>query len=1168
MSETAIVDLFQIQGRFLRSAHLERDFVDPKALKGYLMTPDLRDHLRRLAAGMHSNSGRRAWRITGNFGSGKSSFALIAAHLFSDRRANLPTELRQAVNFKQLGIPSPRLLPVLITGSREPISTALTRGLYRDLASLAGRGRRPSILEKLRVAFESPDNVVPDNLVLTLIAEANEYVVTSGRATGLLIILDELGKFLEYAALHPDKQDVFLMQRLAELAARSGDTPLFVIGLLHQGFDAYADTLSQAAQREWEKIAGRFDELVFNQPLDQTVGLVGDALNIRLRSLPTQTVASVRSDMRATLQAGWYGVAAVKETLLSNAARVYPLHPTVVPVLVQLFTRFGQNQRSLFSFLLSDEPFGLREFAHAPVSTGKSYRLHHLYDYARATFGHRLSLQSYRSHWNQIESLIESFPTNDTVELQVLKTVGLLNLIDADNLLASQKSILLAVSAEVEGISEKRVQQALRTLQSEKRVLYHRGASGGYCLWPNTSVNLERAYEDAVRSLGSLPPHRVAPLIESYLETRPLVARRHYIKTGNLRHFEVNFAPTERLKEFAHVSHSRADGRIVIALCETSEEQQEALRFARSDVFRNQPELLLAVPSPLGVLSKLVQELQRWQWVAANTGDLNNDKYAREEVSRQVTNAQQILEKRIQALLGLRQFAGKTGLKWFRRSKLIEIENNRELLTALSKICDEVYSLAPRVHNELINRRFPSAAANGARTRLLEGMFAASSRAFLGIDPAKTPPEMAIYLSVLQKGGIHRRIREQFSLCEPEAKKDVCNLRPALRRIGEVLQERADCRVKVSDLMAHLRPPPYGIRDGLSPILITLFAVINEQHIAFYDNGAFMREMVGLDVMRLTKVPENFEIQYCKVAGVRSELFRRLLSLLEEQAPETLSLGQPRGEGKTDVLDIVRPLCVFAAGLPPYTRKTKRLSATSMAVCSALLSAREPPMLLFRDLPVACGFSPITADSRPEIIEGFVDTLRNAIDELRRAYSVLHDGMKTALSDSFGIGLPFPKVRDSLSERAKVVLLNVTEPRLKAFALRLADEQLGEAEWLDSLGSLVSSSPPKKWSDLDAERFVQELGLLVSKFKRVESIAFQNQRRTTNQVAIRVAITQLDGSEVDNVIFAASEDESEIARVEAQFSKLLNRTKRIGLAGAARAFWNVLKDEDASTESH
>jgi hypothetical protein len=389
-----------------------------------------------------------------------------------------------------------------------------------------------------------------------------------------------------------------------------------------------------------------------------------------------------------------------------------------------------------------------------------------------------------------------------------------------------------------------------------------------------------------------------------------------------------------------------------------------------------------------------------------------------------------------------------------------------------------------------------------------------------------------------------------------------------LQRIREILESRADSRVRVSDLIAELRRPPYGIRDGLSPILVALFAVMHEQHIAFYDNGAFMREMVGLDIMRFTKVPEVFEIQYCKVAGVRSELFKRLLSVLEQEVPEALShRGAARSRGKTDVLDVVRPLCVFAAQLPSYTLKTKRLSATSLAVRSALLGAREPSMLLFRDLPVACGFPVITGDSRSEVVEGFVDTLRISIEELRQAYSMLHERMKTALGDFFGVSGSFVIVRESLSERSKNVLSVVTEPRLKAFCLRLADPALAEAEWLDSLGSFVCSVPPQKWTDLDAERYVQELGVLVAKFKRVESIAFENRRRSENEFAVRIAITHLDGTEVDDVIFMTKEEESEIALVEAQISDLLNQKKRVGLAGAARAFWNALQN-GARIESH
>jgi hypothetical protein len=168
--------------------------------------------------------------------------------------------------------------------------------------------------------------------------------------------------------------------------------------------------------------------------------------------------------------------------------------------------------------------------------------------------------------------------------------------------------------------------------------------------------------------------------------------------------------------------------------------------------------------------------------------------------------------------------------------------------------------------------------------------------------------------------------------------------------------------------------------------------------------------------------------------------------------------------------------------------------------------------------------------------------------------------MKTALGDFFGVSDSFVRVRESLSERAKNILPGVTEPRLKAFCLRLADSALAEAEWLDSLGSFVCSATPQKWTDLDAERYVQELGVLVAKFKRVESIVFENQRRSENEIAVRIAITQMDGTEVDDVIFITKDEESEIAQVEAQVTELLNRTKRIGLAGAARAFWNVLQN--------
>jgi len=65
MSEGLIADIFDIEGRFLRSAHLERDFYDSAALAGYIVTDFARSSLSRIGEGLKPNSGQRAWRITG-----------------------------------------------------------------------------------------------------------------------------------------------------------------------------------------------------------------------------------------------------------------------------------------------------------------------------------------------------------------------------------------------------------------------------------------------------------------------------------------------------------------------------------------------------------------------------------------------------------------------------------------------------------------------------------------------------------------------------------------------------------------------------------------------------------------------------------------------------------------------------------------------------------------------------------------------------------------------------------------------------------------------------------------------------------------------------------------------------------------------------------------------
>ena len=153
----------------------------------------------------------------------------------------------------------------MATGDNEPLGVTVLRalGLKWD-----GRRSRPDTEEVLQAVREC-------------VAIAKRH-----RHAGLLLILDELGKNLEYAARNPESEDVFLLQRLAEEAARSGDKAFVIVATLHQGVAAYAAGLDSAARREWDKVAGRFEEIVYAQPIEQVAALVAATLNVETNRLP------------------------------------------------------------------------------------------------------------------------------------------------------------------------------------------------------------------------------------------------------------------------------------------------------------------------------------------------------------------------------------------------------------------------------------------------------------------------------------------------------------------------------------------------------------------------------------------------------------------------------------------------------------------------------------------------------------------------------------------------------------------------------------------------------------------------------------------------------------------------------------------------------------------
>jgi len=1145
MPKSAVTSLFTVHRRFLRSTHLERDWKDPDALQNYTLTPHAQESLVRLKAGLNPGSSLRAWRITGDYGSGKSSFALLVANLFSRPTAQLPFTLQQQLRAAgpELMDLVPSLLPVLVTGSKEAMGRAIMRALADALHDTAADA---SLVKALEAASKDA-HVLTDPEVLEWVRRVHQHLVATQQAGGLLLIIDEAGKFLEYAAERPDQQDVYLLQGLAEAAARSGDAPLFVLALLHQGISSYTESLSKAQQREWEKVAGRFEEITWYHPVEQVASLVVNALGTNWNQLGKQLVKQAQVAMQGTLNLRWYGVGVAPKPLLALAARLFPLHPTVLPPLVRLFASFGQNERSLYSFLLSPDPNGLQDFAERTEGK-KFFRLHHLFDYARSAFGSRLSGLSY--YWTAIDGIVSSYSGDQEQELNVLKTIGLLNLLNTTDLLASKEALTLALDADTN------VDASIARLQ-DLQLLYFRGRAGGYCVWSTSSVNLDDAQFEAKRALG--PTTNLPALIRDQLEIRPLVARRHYIRTGNLRYFDVRYVEVAALAEQLTTA-TIADGYIIVPLCETLADVAAAKRFAESPIMAQHPGVLVAVPRPLRGLASYLDELRQWEWVERSIGELRHDKFARGEVSKKLARARQALAKRLQVGVGLLNFDNEGNLSWYHQGEAVSnLTSGREVLTLLAQICDDLYAHSPRIHNELINRRGLSSAGAAARLRLSERLFEFANLPFLGMDPEKHPPEMSMYLSVLQEAGLHRLIEEEgrWAVTLPDEAYDNvhCHILPAMHRIHEILAGQPDARVSVVDVFEALRQAPYGVRDGLIPLLLAVFAVIHEQELAFYEDGSFIPRVTGTNYQRLIKAPETFEIQYHPITGVRNDLFHRLAHELE--------LGMANSE-RVDLLDVVKPLFIFASKLPEYALKTTHISPTARAVRSVLVVTGDPAKLIFHDLPKACGLDSIEANSTEDEatqldrIQQFATALKKAIDGLRSAYPDLLQNLSASLLKELHQQGSFEQVRPALAQRAKKLAGFVTETRLKSFCLRLADTSLTETRWLESLGNLVCSVPPAKWKDADEYKFEQEIHKLSSQFLRVEAVVFTAKGSVQEGESVRLALTQPDGEERDQVIHLAPDQLKDMQALQVRLRAILENEGQVGMAAATRVLWELM----------
>lgn len=1138
----SIENKIKVNTHYTRSINLERDAESLEVVKAYIPTSRALRTFSRVIDTFDKVQAPRAWSLVGPYGSGKSSFSVFLSQLLSNPATETTKVAQQILNKtdKKLAKPfikainnSEGYLKILITGAPEPMGKRILKGMYS--AALEYWKQRPGknhvIVSRLKAATNNTEYSVSE--ILNLIKEL-QTALEKTNCVGLLLIVDELGKFLEYEARHYGANDIFLLQALAEHACAGNKVNLLLFALLHQSFEQYAKGLGENLKNEWSKVQGRFEEIPFLESSEQVLRVVSAAFENGFTAIENNLVRKKTEGILFALRKNEAlpGVLTDKEALdlFSNC---YPLHPVSAILLPLLCQKVAQNERTLFSYLGSHEGFGFQDMLGKINEVGEFIYPHHIYDYFITN--QPAVMGDYITHrrWAEVVTAIERLGDANENEVNLLKTIGILNIIGGKGGFKASKAILAKCF-----VNKSIYSKGIKTLVG-KSVINFRRFNSEYRVWEGSDFDLEEALQEERNNLGDFS---IAKELNNTKNMLPIVARKYTIQNGTLRYFIPIFVDA---KTYSDTASETKEARIIFYMAAAQDDE----KIFNQKVITHFSQLDIVVLCLNGSqLREAVAETLALKRVQINCQELNTDQIARREFQDRLTAAEFSEDSMLDDLLG-----SPDENIWFNDAKQLNVFSKRMLQKTLSSVLEKVYRLTPIINNELINRDKLSSQGNGARNKLLLAMLNNEEKAELAIE--KYPAEKAVYRSLLFATGLHRenaRSKNGWKFTEPEldGRKDRYNMRHVWACIDDFLDSTEKKPRAIIELNELLMAPPYGLKAGVLPVLYIASYLCYQHEIAVYDNRSYKPYFTDEMLERFVKRPNEFTFQRFRIKGLRASIFEQYSKVIKNSSkPRTL-------------LELVRPLARFMGALPEYTQKTRRLKDNAIKVRTAFNLAKSPESLLFSELPEALGFSDLVKEVDEKNLEGFSQALTKSLKELGNAYEELLEKQKELLAQAFSITV---EEKINLSELRQALMhtcfdlenYTIDTKGLRAFIMRINNSTGNDNDWLENLLMFLGHKPSKKWLDNDRDAAEYRLMMFsrnVIDLKKLQVHEIDLATKTDDDFDVYLLSSVKKGLGIsDKVVPVDKKSKKRIIEIKKEITKNLSGLSDKNLAWAALA---------------
>ncbi|HET6253252.1 MAG TPA: hypothetical protein VFE32_04235 [Puia sp.] len=954
------------------------------------------------------------------------------------------------------------------------------------------------------------------------------YKSLQKKGKGLAIVIDEFGKFLEYATKTNPESELYFIQQLAEWVNDSENDTLLITAL-HQAFSTYSFKLNKVQQQEWTKVQGRLKELPFNEPVEQLLFLAAQRIDDKF---PNKKLDKNFEKLFETIRSA--NAFPLRDYFTKEfAQKLYPFDILSAAILAHSLQKYGQNERSLFSFIESKDHLGINDF---DTVNNAFYSISHVYDYLLNGYYSYLTTRynSDYAQWAAIRLALEraegifKSSKQQANAGRIIKTIGLLNIF-ASASSKLERSFYANYARYAWGINDG--EEILKELE-KKKIILHVKHSFRYILFEGTDLDIDLAIDDAGRLVESVT--NVVDHLNQYFEFPFIFAKSIYYKKGTPRYFQ--FKLTE--EPIKLTPESEVDGFINLVFSEDAKAQKKVEDWS----LNSEEAILYGYYKNTAEIKNLLFEIQKIKKVK----DLNtNDKIALRELDSIFDHYIQLLNHYVLDNL----YTDNGNVSWFFKGKKQKITDRKIFNQLLSKICEEVYPDTPVYHNELINKTKLSGQIAKAKNTLVRKLITDLNVPNLGFTEDEFGPEKSIYLSLLRQTGIHQLSEEGGTLEKP----DNASFHDLWLAGCNFLDSTKTKSKTVKDLIEVFSAKPFKLKQGLIDYWVPIFLLAKSEEYALFENNIYIADLQADNFELLSKKPEFFTIKAFDVVGIKLQLFNRyriFLNQAESSKPTNKSFIQT-----------IKPFLTFYRELPEYSKRTNRLDRRTQALRRVIATAKDPEKTFFEDFPVALGYNLEELQKSQDKAETFIKQLQEAIRQLRTCYDGLIDRFEEYfVREVIGSHASFPDYRAEIRRRFGKIRPHLLLAHQKPFVTRIQSELDDRKAWLSSIAQACIGKALVNISDEEELLVYTKLFDLVYELDNLSDIGAEEVDQAKEEI-FKLEITTLVQGLNKSQFRIPKERLHEVKKKQIAIKQLLDNDKRVNLAILANLLQELITDE-------